>query len=508
MKKEQSIIQATVLLVIMTIIGKGIGFVRQSVIAAFYGATAETDAFFFAQGLPWMIFPAISDSIAMTFMTFYINKTVTSDKNTADKYASSLINAVLIGAALLSLVGALLAPIFVSVLAPGFVNTQRELATELSRIAMISFLFQVAKYMFGAILNSKKMFFQTAFAGIIYNTIIIVMTFFWKNNNVFYLMYSVILGDLAQLFFIGYQCMKGFKYNLIANPLCADVKSLLRVAYPMILGNTVAQMNGIVDSAVGSVLEEGSLSALSYANSLKGIVVAVIIGAVSTAIFPTLVEKAVMSEKTDQYRVLLIATKGALMLVLPLICVVMCASDSIVRVVYGRGGFGEVAVNNTAIVLLCYAPQFLFIAVQEVLSRGFWAKSDTKVPAISSVIGTVTNVLLSIIGAYYFGLKGIALATSISVVISSSMLIYMLGKSAGTELSKGIIVSVIKLVIIGMMICLLYRVVSPLLVWSNDLLKIICISVGILLVYVMMLMILENKTMKLLRESIRRRTNS
>ena len=48
MSKSKSLLRTTVGVSLLIVLGKLLGFGREAVIAAFYGATAETDAFFFA----------------------------------------------------------------------------------------------------------------------------------------------------------------------------------------------------------------------------------------------------------------------------------------------------------------------------------------------------------------------------------------------------------------------------------------------------------------------------
>ena len=68
------VLTVTVIVSFIAIIGKLIGFLREAVIAAFFGATSATDAFFFAQSMPAMIFPAVCSSISTAFITMYVTK--------------------------------------------------------------------------------------------------------------------------------------------------------------------------------------------------------------------------------------------------------------------------------------------------------------------------------------------------------------------------------------------------------------------------------------------------
>ena len=56
--RKNSIFRAGLLVALFALFSKCLGFLRETLIAAYFGATAETDAFFLAQNMPAMIFPA------------------------------------------------------------------------------------------------------------------------------------------------------------------------------------------------------------------------------------------------------------------------------------------------------------------------------------------------------------------------------------------------------------------------------------------------------------------
>ena len=150
--KKNNIITATIIVSIIAILGKFLGYAREAIIAAYYGANALTDAFFFAQGMPAMIFPAVCSSLSTAFISLYVSKTYQEGKTEGDRFASRALLASLTIAILLSCVALFILPIIVPIFAPGFKGTTLSLAINLSRIVMGSFALIMAHYMLTAVL--------------------------------------------------------------------------------------------------------------------------------------------------------------------------------------------------------------------------------------------------------------------------------------------------------------------------------------------------------------------
>ena len=84
------LLKASIFVTVISLSGKLIGFVRDVVIAAYYGANWQTDAFFFAQSMPSIVFPAVCNSLSTAFLSVYVSKSV-DDKRNADTYASNIL---------------------------------------------------------------------------------------------------------------------------------------------------------------------------------------------------------------------------------------------------------------------------------------------------------------------------------------------------------------------------------------------------------------------------------
>lgn len=430
MENKKSLLNAAIAVSLLIIVGKILGFGREAMIAAYYGATAETDAFFLANNMHNMLFPAVSGSLSTAFTSLYVKRLTENGEKDGDLFGSRMIIFSAIIGIILGMLGAVVAPLIVPVFAPGFSGAQLTLAVHLTRITMSVFVLTVLQFIFSAILNSKNFFIGSQVAALFFNISIMALMFaFGKNQSMDTLTLSVIAGMFMQLLVLLICCKGHFHFTPLVKPLNKDIGQVIRLAVPILLGNSVWQLNNIVDRALASMLGEGSLSALSYANSLNSLVINIFASSLTTVLYPTLTSEAAGGH-TEHYAKTLVQSMNGLTFILTPICsVTLMSATDIVSVVYGRGSFAQTAISTTSIVLLCYAPRFLLVGITEVLTKGFFAIQDTKTPARNSAIGVGCNIVFSIIFVRWLGIRGIALGTTLSAGISALLLTFDIRKA-------------------------------------------------------------------------------
>lgn len=422
--REANLLKTTVGIAAIIIFSKLLGFGREALIAGYYGVTAETDAFFFAQNMPAMIFPAVCTSVSTAFISLYVKRMTEKGTEEGDRYASRMLLATSILGAILSVVGVLLAPILVPLLAPGFSRAQLTLAIYLTRLSMGAFLLCMLQYMLGAILNAKKLFVGSQLAALLYNVVVIGITvLLGPGQSMQILTLTVIAAAFGQILALVGCCRGNFHCSLRINPFHEDTRQLLRLSLPILLGNSVVQLNTIVDKALGSMLPQGSLSALSYANTLNALVISVFVVSLSTILYPALTTDAAKGDMKRYASTLQNSLSGLSLLLLPISCITFLTARDIVEIVYARGNFDESAVTYTAVALAGYAPMFVASGIREVLTRGFFAIQDTKTPMRNSAIGVGFNIVFSLIFVRWLGIAGIALGTTLSTFVTATLLL-------------------------------------------------------------------------------------
>lgn len=423
--KKGSIFKSSLGVAVITLLGKLIGFAREALIAAYYGATPETDVFFFANSMPTMLFPAVCSGISTAFLSLYVKRMAERGMAEGDRYASVMLGFTSLLGLALGLIGILLCPVLVSLLAPGFSDAQLALAIPLSRIMLGSFILLMLQYMLTAILNAKRFFVRCQICALLYSSSVVLITvLLGPGQDMYALSWTVVLAWLIQTAGLVVCCVRRVHWRWDPSGMRADVGILLRLSIPILLGNSVSQINTIVDKSLGTLLPDGSLSALNYGNILCALVVGVFITSLSTVLYPTLTSSAAEGDRTHCSSVLTQSIEGLSLLLIPISVISMLSARDIVTFVYARGAFEQQAVAYTSIALAVYAPMFVATGIREVLTRGFFALQDTKTPMWSSAVGVGCNIVLSLLLVRPLGIAGIALGTTVSAYVTAILLLY------------------------------------------------------------------------------------
>jgi putative peptidoglycan lipid II flippase len=503
---SHSILHATILVTLIAMFGKIVGFIRDAVIAGFYGATWKTDAFFFAQSLPSMIFPAICSSLSTAFISLYVSNSVKKGEREGEKFASRMLISTLSIAIVLSILSIFFAPVIVKLLAPGFSGAQSALAIKLSRLTMGAFVLTMSHYMLSAILNSKRIFYGSQIAGVGYNlTVIIITLVLGKNQSMEILTTTVIFGHVVQVLILIVLLKNKFKFSFLLNPFHKDFKMLMSLSLPILLGNSLVQINNIVDKLLASLLENGAVSALSYSSTLNRLVTGIFITSLSTVMYPSLTNH-VANNDIKKFNGELINSLSLLPIaILPISIITTIYSLDIVSVVYERGSFDVSATKLTATALMFYAGMYVFSSVQEVIIRSFYALKDTRTPMFNSAIAVIANAIISVILSRIIGIGGIALGTTISTALAAIILWLSLKKKLPDLNLKSLLPTMGKVLFSAIIMITILLLSRHYLLSLTSLIRFISVTFIGFIVYFGMLILLKCKELLAITNLIKRK---
>lgn len=505
--KKNSLLKSTLFVSGIVILCKVLGFIREAIIASYYGANGATDAFFFSQNMPSMLFPAICSSFSTAFISIYVTQCIKYDKKYSDRFASKALVAALAMSICLSIFAILFAPYIVCVFAPGFEEKTLSLAIHLTRLTMGSFALTMIQYMLSAILNSKKLFYGSQVSGLLGNIFIIIITLILgKNQSIDILTLTVIGGSIIQVIMLVYCCKRAeISLTIFCNPFNEEVKKVFILAIPILVGNSIVQINNIVDKGLASTLVEGSISALSYSGSLNNMVISIFVTSLSTVLYPTITEDISRGDKGKYSKNLINSLLVLSMILVPISFITIIYANDIVSFVFGRGKFNKMAIDLTSTALSYYAVMYVFYAIREVLIRGFYAIKDTKTPMVNGIIGVFINIIFSLIFVRYMGIAGIALGTSISSIVSAILMIYSVKKTKIIEIPKYLFLkSYLKFFSAGIVMAIFMILFFQLVTITNIFIKLVCITISGLIVYIYTLNILRCEQISYLYKQLKR----
>ena len=173
--KKLSTARLALFMAVLTAVSKALGFVREMVLANYYGAGMVTDAYVMAQSIPTSLLGALISAVATSYMPAFSRIAELEGDEKAYRFTSKLINLQFSIIAIVVAVGCVLARPLVRIFAPGFSAETAELTAFYLRFAFFVLFFTVLTYVFGALLNYKGIFLPQILYGIADNLVLIAV---------------------------------------------------------------------------------------------------------------------------------------------------------------------------------------------------------------------------------------------------------------------------------------------------------------------------------------------
>ena len=350
----KSIMKATGVVLIMNLVVKLLGFLRETFIAGAFGAADVTDAYLIAYTIPYFLQSILGYALVAVMVPVLTKYLVKGDQKEAWYVGSCAINITAILLTVITLLGILVSGIVVRILAPGFEAEQTALTVNLTRIMFPAVIFMGVGMVLTGIANASYHFAVPAFAPGLSNLIIIFTVILFATTTG---VYGLAVGTLVS--FIGFFLVQvpvlwriGFRYRFVLGWHHPDIQQMLRQILPIILGVAVNQIYFAINRIFASGLAEGTISVLNYANKLMMLPLGIFVAAVVSAIYPSLSELA-LKKNMSQLAVTLKKGLGMICLVAIPAAVGLCVlAEPIIQLLFERGAFTHADTLATALSLI------------------------------------------------------------------------------------------------------------------------------------------------------------
>lgn len=398
----------------VTVVSKILGFVKNALFAALFGATAQTDMFYMASSI-YQMFAGFFGSIQEIIVPIRTRMLAEREKESADRLVSTVI-VVFSGAALLCAVMVFLFPgAILKVFAPGY--TQEEVAGTTTMLRMLTPLMAVscASGFFGALLNAHKRFLLNAAGGLVINVVgIVVGLIFAETMGESAMVLCVIVGTVANVALQIVGLTRHYRFTFRIDLRDPALRSALLLWLPVALGSLVGMINQTVDKALASLLDAGSVTAMNYSMQLMSLASGILTGPLIAVLYTSLSQRA-QEEDTEGLKAIFGRALSTLTVVLaPVVLFCVFFADEIVTIVYARGAFDAQAVTVTSRAFLFYCGLILTGGANALLMRTFYALHNTRVPMVTSAIQIAINIIVSIALVSSMGVAGLALGTVVA----------------------------------------------------------------------------------------------
>ena len=278
-----------IILMMITIISKILGFGRELILASSYGTSMYSDAYLIALNIPTIIFSVIGGALISTYIPLYCEVNNTLGEEEAVKFSNNIFNIITIASIVLAIIGILFTKPIVKLFAIGFDGQTLDVTVEFARLLIVGIIFISISNLFTPYLQIKDNFIVPGMISIPKNIITIISIIFSLKYGIEVMIWGTLIGMLSEVIFqYPFMYKTGYRYKLIINLNDKYLKKMIILLGPVIIGIAVNQINIIVDRTIASTLVEGSISALNYANKLNSFIMAIIITSISAVIYPKL----------------------------------------------------------------------------------------------------------------------------------------------------------------------------------------------------------------------------
>lgn len=432
-------IKNTYILSLGTLFSRILGFIRDVLIANFFGTADILEAFLVAFRLP-NIFRSLfaegfSDSVATPVLSEY-----QKDKRKIFDIGSNLVSLSVVALLIVTFLGIVFAKQFVMLIAPGFIaeGAKFNLAVSFTRITFIYLFFIGLSSAIISILYSLKKFFAPAFTPAFLNISFIVgILFFSRFFKNYILAICVVAAGILQLVFPFISLKKeGFvcRFNLFRALADKQIRRMLKLFIPRIWSSLVYHMSIYIDtifSSLSFIVGQGALAAVYYANRLIQFPFALIALSIARVAIVDLSSYHSRGNMEEFKKLFVFSFQNIIFFIVPISLVFAFIPRGIIEVVFARGKFGSHSLDMTSLVFFFYSLGLFFFCGIKLLVNSFYSLKDTKLPAKTATLALLVNIALSAILMFTLGISGVALGSSLAAMFNFFLLYYFLKKRIG-----------------------------------------------------------------------------
>ncbi|MCX8062757.1 MAG: murein biosynthesis integral membrane protein MurJ [Anaerolineales bacterium] len=419
------------------------GLLRQILVARSFGTGAEMEAFNAANRVAETLFNLVAGgALASAFIPTFSGLLAKNERVKAWQLASVIANLVLIVLILLTALIYVLAPEVVRyILAPGFRTDAAKEATTVFLLRLMlpsAILFALSGLVMG-ILNSHQVFLIPALTPSMYQLgMIFGVLVLSPSLGIAGLGWGVLIGAGFHL------CLqlpalwrlKGRYFLEIALDI-PEVREVIRLFAPRLIGVAVVQLNFWVNTRLASQMPEGSVTGVVLAFALMLMPQAAIAQSVAIVALPTLSTHFALGKFDELRSTLVNGLRGVLFLAIPASVGLILLRKPIVAMLYQRGAFDARSTEFVAWALLWYTSGLVGHSLVEVFARSFYAMHDTRTPVWIGSLAMGLNVGFSYLFSALFQRMGwlphggLALANTTATYLEALGLYWIMRRRLG-----------------------------------------------------------------------------
>ncbi len=398
------LLRGTAIVSLLTLLSRILGFVRDLLVARLLGASLFADAFFVAFRIPNLLRSFVAEGALTSAFAPTFSTSLCKGKEEAAATFGRVSGFLLVITIPLSLLGIIYAPEVIRLIAPGFaVNSEKfELCVLLTRIMMpyiacVSFI-----AMINSALNALAIFGASAWAQVIMNLVLIAGALaalpFDPRTTTTILAVSVLIGGVIQIFAQIPAVRRG---GLSLRPSVElghrDIREVLRLMIPATIGASVYQITIFFATLLASLLAEGSVSWLFYADRVAQFPLGIFSIALASVLLPALANASAADDHDTFRGGLSNSLRYTSFIIIPMAFGIWALALPITELLFERGAFSHQSSLMTSRALQALAFGLWATSCYSMIVRAFIAKKDTITPTLIGVGSLIIYVITALL---------------------------------------------------------------------------------------------------------------
>lgn len=407
---------SSVSITILTAISIGLGIVTQMILARWFGADTDLDAYYAASSLPNLFTLILTSSFNIIFVPIFLNYKEKGAVDEAWEIASSFVNFLFISLGIVVGVGVLLAPIILRFLTPGYEvgSTSYNLTLTMFRIQWPIILFSGINGVLSGIFFAHGRFLRPASAPVINSAAVLIFTLALRSQiGIIATAIGSLVGPILMMLWMAPLLLRNKNYKLEINWQHPGMRQVGRLSLPWIISNTFSKGTTVIDTMLASFLFAGSLTYINYAFRIVSMSINLVSRGTALSIFPRISQSYAKSNSDEFRQYFSSGIRFISLIAFPATGLLMVLNRPVIRLLFERNNFTAEDTTATSLAVTIYAGAFVALSLGSIIFNAFYAQHNTKTPAKISIASTLMQAGLAYLLIPRFSYLALAISFTI-----------------------------------------------------------------------------------------------
>ena len=405
----------------LTMVSRVLGFARDMIGSRVLGASNANDAFNLAFLLPNIFRRLFAEgAFSSGFVPLFSRRLASGGPEDAEAFSNEILSVFMPALLVVTVLFEIFMPAFLGVVAAGYkaVPGKFDLAVDLTMWTFPYLLFISLVALLSGVLNSLTRFAIAAFAPALLNVGLIVALLVSRGlgdiETVRFMAIAVLVSGIAQFALCWVAVRRaGVKLHFGRPRMTPAVRELIVLILPATAAAGVYQVSQLFYGYFSTLLGEGALTKLAYADRLNQLPLSIIGTALGVAILPSISQSIAKGHDNEAADVQARAFDLSMLLTLPATLALAVGAVPIIGALFQGGEYTMEAAQTTGHILSILVTGLPAYVLVKVLTPAFYARKDVKTPVVIAMVVLLLSVPANFLLIPRIGIYSLATVTSV-----------------------------------------------------------------------------------------------